>query len=375
MFKNRIFIPVFIISLFFTVFCKETPSIVQENSAGLSSEEIEELKTAISGWVTSDELVGAEILILKSGNPILHETYGMRDREKELPVEKNTICRIRSMTKPFIGTSILILAEEGKLSLEDRVSKHLPFFDNDKCSEITIEQFLTHTGGYAQPGYPGWALQYNNLLEIAQSVAETGPTMEPGKQYSYSDGGSSTLAAIVAEVAGMPVEDFIKERIFIPLGMNDSYCLLGDDDPDRSRVSSTYNRENSNSDWVRYWDSADTPQVPYFRGSGGIFSTPEDYAKFLNMWMKKGIANNKRLLKEETVESALVLTELSRRNGYGYGYHWEIHEDICFGHGGSDGTIAMAFPKEEIIFCYFTQSRGNTKLRPALNMVIEYLDN
>ncbi|MCP4728155.1 MAG: beta-lactamase family protein [bacterium] len=371
--RTHLFIPALLLCFLFTVFCKEEiPTDINLN-ADLSAEEIEKIRGAIQDWVTSDEIVGAEVLILKSGEPILHETFGMRDMEREIPVAENTICRIRSMTKPFIGTSILMLEEEGKLSLDDKVMKYLPVFDNDKCRDITIKQFLTHTGGYEQPGYPGWALEYNNLMEIAEAVANAGPTYEPGERYSYSDGGSSTLAAIVAEVSGMPVEDFINERIFEPLNMNDSYCLLGENDPDRSRVSCTYNRENSSSDWIRYWDNFDTPQVPYFRGSGGIFSTPADYAKFLDMWMKKGYANDIRFLQEETIEAALTPSGLSRRNGYGYGYHWEVHEGVCFGHGGSDGTIAMAFPEKDITFCFFTQSRGNRILRQALNMVIESL--
>jgi len=135
------------------------------------------------------------------------------DKEEKKAMEKNTIFRIRSMTKPFISTSILMLVEEGKLDLSDTVSKFLPSFNNDRSSSVTIEQLLTHTGGFAQPGFPKDYERYNSLREAVDDIGASGPEFIPGTKYIYSDAGVAVLGAVIAEISEMPVEEYIKLNI------------------------------------------------------------------------------------------------------------------------------------------------------------------
>ena len=132
---------------------------------------------------TGGDPVGAEVLVIKEGRTIFHETFGWKDREREIPMEKHSIARIRSMTKPFVGTSILMLREKGELALDDPVSKYIPAWDTDVCRDIRIEQLLTHTAGFSQPGYPTGLTSFANLRDLVDAIGAAGPQMTPGEQY------------------------------------------------------------------------------------------------------------------------------------------------------------------------------------------------
>ncbi len=346
---------------------------------GVSVETLDELWTTVSDWVEAGDPVGAEVLVIKEGRTIFHETFGWKDREREVPMEKHSIARIRSMTKPFVGTSILMLREKGELALDDPVSKYIPAWDTDVCRDIRIEQLLTHTAGFKQPGYPGSPMSFANLRDLVDATGAAGPQMTPGEQYNYSDADTATLGCIVAELSGMPVEDFIQKNFFDALGMTSSMCNLSTNDPRRPRVSSTY--KASGAAFQRYWDNTRAQSVPYFRACGGIYSTPMDYARFLDMWVQGGVREGERFLPESVVRDALRVTPLSGSGGVGYGWHWQIpivvgeasHDESEslpeFGHAGSDGTIAIAFPRERVMAFYFTQSRDGKTIGSFMRLI------
>ena len=338
---------------------------------GLEPGKLKIFSDKIQALVEDGEAVGAITTIIKGRKIVLHEAYGWADKEFKRPMQTDTICRMRSMTKPFVGTSILMLAERGKLGITDKVSKYVPSFRNDKCRDITIEQFLTHTGGYDQPGYPGGPNFYPDLAALVEKIGEIGPTHTPGIRYNYSDAGSSTLAYIVSEVSGIPADEFIRKNIIDPLGLEDTDCNMFKDNPLRPRVSSTYRRMGKN--WMKYWVNTMKQAVPYFRGSGGMYSTTLDYAKFLAMWMDRGESGGKRFLSPEMVERALTPSPLSIGGDEGYGCQWQIFRksEGVFGHGGSDGTIAIAFPKGDLMFLCFTQSRGGSAVSQMRSLFFE----
>ena len=336
--------------------------IVNPKSVGIKPETLKFLSSRIEYWLEREEMVGAVLMIIKARKTVFHEAYGWQDKEREIPMQKDTICRMRSMTKPYVGTSILMLQEQKKLDLSDKVAEYVSFFRNDKCRDITIEQLMTHTGGFTQPGYPGSASSYKSLKSLVKTIGSTGPTNKPGERYIYSDAGSSTLAYIVTVLSGMPVEDYIQKNILKKLGMTDTFCNLTKDDPRRPRVSCTYSGDKGR--WRKYWDNSRPQAVPYFRGSGGIYSTTADYARFLAMWMDRGKAESQSFLTPESVKMALTPSALTKGDQSGYGFHWQIYIEpsLIFGHGGSDGTMAFAIPEDDLIFLYFTQSRGNRTL-------------
>jgi CubicO group peptidase (beta-lactamase class C family) len=366
-------VPIFLYCLL-GEFAAPYPSGIQEEALAL-------IKERAASWVRQQKVVGTEILILKNRKIVFHEAFGWKDRERKIPMEINTIFRIRSMTKPIVGTAVLMLADQGRLKLSDPVAKYLPSFNNERSRDITITQLLYHNSGFSDPGYPKSIDDYKNLRDAVDALGNKGPETEPGSQFIYSDGGSATLGAVVAEVSKMPVERFIETYLLKPLGMGDTLTHLSLDDPRRPRVSSTYEQGGDEGGFVKYWDSREPQKLPFFRASGGIYSTPRDYAKFLAMWMDKGLQHKNRFLSPRTVESALSPGAIPQ-----YGMHWNLlWEDSDqeenngmrtlsgFGHLGSDGTLAFAFPQKDIMILYFSQSRGGSTPLEFLKIAREKL--
>ncbi|MCP5106839.1 MAG: beta-lactamase family protein, partial [bacterium] len=348
---------------------------------GMASASLDQISEEIKKMVENGDPVGAEFLVIKNRKIIKHETFGWMNKEEKIPVKRNTICRVRSMTKPFIGTAILMLAEEGKLKPDDPISKYLPSFDNEKSGKITIRQMLTHTAGFRQDAYPRSLILCKSLREAVDEVGKHGPPDQPGTMFNYSDKDSSTLGAVVAEISGMPVEDFIQTRLFTPLGMKNSFCNYKETDPRRGNVSCTYRKIPDG--FMKYWDTSQPQRLKFFRASGGIYSTPIGYAKFLLMWMNKGQLDSKRYLSEVSVKKALEPSLLSAKGTpgirQGYGMHWSILKGgkegylPRFGHNGSDGTLAAAVPDQDLMVFYFTQSRGGATLGKLSKLIYQLL--
>lgn len=349
-------------------------SYASPEEVGLSSSGVESLADRVHKWVKQGKVVGAETMVVKNRKIVLHEASGWSDRQRRIPLQRNSIYRIRSMTKPFIATAVLMLAEEGRLSLDDTVATYIPSFDNDRSGEITIRQLLTHTAGYVQGGFPAGYWDCPSLREAVDKIGQMGPHHPPGESFRYSDLSTATLGAVVAEITGGPVERFLESRIFGPLGMSDTHTFFAPDLPWAARMNSTYRRGWIT--WRKYWDNTKKQQTPFFRASGGIYTTVFDYARFLTVWMDCGKYETGRILSQASVVEALT-----RQPHANYGYHWGILYDStaegelpAFGHGGSDGTLAVAYPELDMLVLFFTQSRGTSnidKFRAVLKELFE----
>jgi CubicO group peptidase (beta-lactamase class C family) len=287
---------------------------------GLPAFELATLVADIQSWVDNEAIVGAEFMLIKDRRIVAHSAVGWSDVERGIPLERNSIYRIRSMTKPFTGTAILMLMEDGELALDDRVSEYLPSFDNDRSREINIRQLLTHNGGLSESGWPGIPWEYPSLRALVDDVGEMGPENPPGSGFQYSNLGSATLGALVAEVSGMPVELFFGTRIFEPLDLQDTHTHFTPDVSWAPRMNSTY--WWNGSEWEKYWDNTMEQVYPFFHTSGGLYSTVFDYARFLEVWMDLGAYAGGRLLSEETVLEAL-LPRPGDEDG-NYGYQWQV---------------------------------------------------
>jgi CubicO group peptidase (beta-lactamase class C family) len=363
------------------------PAAPQE--VGVSASKLAATMDSIRAWVARDRIVGAVVLVIRHGKLVWHDAAGWSDRERGEPMRTDHIVSMRSMTKPLIGTAVLMLVEEGTLGLEDRVSRYLPSFDNPRSRDITVFQLLTHTSGITGEIYNDQTtpprIPYASLRDAVDAVGREGPEFVPGTRYSYSDPGTSTLGALIAEVSGMPAEAFLQRRILDPLGMRDSHFSLPLDHPARPRFASTYRRQEGG--WARYWDNSRPLIVPFFRASGGLWSTSLDYARFMSLWLGKGTFAGRRLLAPESVALALEPhsayvyppDSLARRDRF-YGLHWSVISDRyravaapfsagTFEHGGSDGTLAWADPARDLILIYLTQSRGQDTRGDFLRLI------
>ncbi|WZP00713.1 serine hydrolase domain-containing protein [Isosphaeraceae bacterium EP7] len=352
--------------------------VATPESQGVSAAAVRRLADEVEEYVKKGTIVGGELLIIKNRKTILHEAYGERDREDKRAMERGTIFNIRSMTKPLTRVAVQMLADEGKLRLDDPVAKYLPGFDNEKSKAITIEQLLQHRSGLPLTILTVKIDQYSDLQAQANAIGENGPQFKPGEKFWYSDAGSDAAAAIVERISGTTIDRFVAERILQPLGMADSFYLSKADDPRKSRVASLY--IGSPGKWTRFWTPEGAPLYPFAWGSQTLYSTPADYARFLALLMDGGMAGGKRLLSNEAI--ARILTPVAPMKSLGvdgpypcgffgmkshYGQMSMLYapgespvgaEVRAIGHDGSDGTGAWAFPAEDLIVCYFTQSRG-----------------
>ena len=199
----------------------------------------------------------------------------------------------------------------------------------------------------------------------------------PGARYHYADANSDILAAVVQTVSGMPFERFLETRIILPLGMRNTVTLYKQDDPRFGKVSTLYWKPKQG--WPVLWKPDRAPYFTFSMGAQCVYSTPMDYARFLALWMDGGTAGTKRLISKKAVARAttpisyatLPTGLVGLRSRYGQHMHLYTQEKkpsnptlIAFGHSGTDGTYAWAFPQQDLMVLYFTQSRGNiTMLR------------
>ena len=330
---------------------------------GIDPVALELLAEEIARLVADDSMLGAEIHVIQDRQTVLHEAFGAADRDAERPLEVDAVYCIRSMTKPFVGTAIQMLLDEGRLTLDTKVSEILESWDTPATRDVTIDHLLTHTSGLPFTTFTRPLTDYATLQDVAAEAATTERLFAEGEGFQYSDGGSDTLGAVVAEVTGRPVEVFLQERLLDPLGMADTHTLLAEGDPVLDRIPGAYS--GGAGAWSRHWSPDDGPMFPLFLTSQAAYATTTDYARFLALWMDDG----RDLLSPEAVARGLT-----SRNSFDapcgfdglemtYGQQWIVYPDergrtVAFGHNGSDGTFAWAWPERDLIVLVFTQSRG-----------------
>jgi CubicO group peptidase (beta-lactamase class C family) len=276
-------------------------------------------------------------------------------------MEKDTLFRMASNTKPVVAAALLMLADEGRLAVSDRVSKYLPSFDNDRSRQVTIEQLLTHSSGLRIGPilYPFKDGEEPTLRNAVARFGAEGPA-EPPVEYSYSNAGYNTLGAVIEVVSGQPLEAFLTSRIYVPLGMTDT---LNHEDPAKLyRMATVYRgrRQGGRSGPVVFtqgFTPGDPPDFPIIRASGGMISTAGDYARFLEMYRRGGEYGGRRLLRQSTVREAIT-PRVKSGEAASYGYGWMIRDDGSFYHTGSDGTMGWVDPARDIVGMVFTQSPG-----------------
>lgn len=338
---------------------------------GIPAEAIEELSTTINNYFEDDYIVGATFLIIKNGQIVMHEAFGWMDREELKPMEPNTIFNIRSMTKMLTGASAQILIDEGKLNLDDKVAQYLPGFDNRRSGDITIEQLLTHRSGLPLTTITSLN-EFDDLYSFGNSIGEQGPEFTPGSKFWYSDAGSEVLGAVVEVASGVTLDRFVREKFLDPLDMNDTFYITELEAP-LDRFASLY--IGTPGSWDKWWVPGE-PFYPFAWGSQSLYSTQLDYAKFLSMLMNGGTYNGVRILSEDAIDRIITPVSVMTSLGsdmpsvtgfpvtevyYGQMSVLNVASDgqlRVFGHSGSDGTWAWAFPEQNMMVFYYTQSRG-----------------
>ncbi len=221
------------------------------------------------------DVPGASLLVVLDGKPIVRKSYGLSNLEEHVAATTATNYRLASVTKQFTAASILLLAEDGKLQLDDSIREWLPTLP-EVAESMTIRHVLSHMSGLIDyedviPDDMTAQLHDADVLEILQSQNRT--YFAPGTRYRYSNSGYALLALIVGKASGQDFASFLKERIFAPLGMNDTVAY-------EEGISTVANRAYGYSEERGAWQRTDQGQTSAVLGDGGIYSSIDDLAKW-----------------------------------------------------------------------------------------------
>jgi D-alanyl-D-alanine carboxypeptidase len=287
---------------------------------------------------------GAAVIVVKDGRTLLRKAYGMANLELGVPLQPDMVFRLGSITKQFTAAAILMLAEEGKLSLQDPVEKHLPGYPTQGHA-ITIEHLLTHTSGIqSYTDMPGWMTSRiqgpMTVTELVDGFKKEPMQFAPGERWAYNNSGYILLGAIIEKASGTTYEAFVRERIFQALGMTSSYY-------DRTEAiipkrAPGYTREGDQPRNARYLSMTQ----PYAAGS--LASTVDDLARW------DASLYTEQLLKKASFDRAWTSYVLKDGKPTGYGYGWGISTlrgRRALSHGGGIfgfSTYAVRLPDERV---------------------------
>ena len=338
---------------------------IEPSQVGIDQAKLKTISNELLKWVRNGDLIGGELLILKGDNTILQETYGWLNKEENKPVIANSIWYVRSLSKPITATAVMLLVEEGKLSLDDKISKYFPDFTG--YPQTTIADLLAHRAGYTLSDDRGIGYtDYESIIALADTCASIKPS-EKYSSFGYDNNSYAILGGIVEKVTEQTIDEFIDEQIFQVLDMKDSYTNISDDPDFRDRLNTWYHLHPFSQEYFVSRTHM-RPAYPYYIGLAGILSTVTDYAKFLSAFRNKGKWNNKELLPNEAVDKMLTKYGFADRGPFevGFGYGWWVNVDhdnpntvLNFGHEGGDEFIAYVYPEQDLTILFFNSSKNN----------------
>ncbi len=345
----------FILSIVGTVVSGQVTNLLpmaKPEAVGLDPKKLKAVDEKMKDLIKEDRLAGGIVVVARKGKVVHFGTYGKRDLENNSPVEKDTIFRIYSMTKAITSVAALMLNEEGKLKLDDPLSKYFPslqamkVLDKDELveakSEATVADLLRHTSGltYAWSSNKkisqafkdaGVLFRDKKVVPMVSGMDKVPLLFQPGTDWVY---GCSTdvLGGVVEVVSGIPLDQYFRERIFKPLQMKDTEFYVPADKADRFAANYNYKEGKltlkDDPKTSRYLEN------PAFKsGGGGLCSTASDYMRFLLMIENGGKFDGKRYLKKKSVK--LMSTNQIPKGGGWVTFGNEVREGVGFGHGFS----------------------------------------
>jgi CubicO group peptidase (beta-lactamase class C family) len=294
---------------------------------------------------------GASVMVIRNGEIIYNHAFGLADMERKVPATQQSNYRIASITKQFTAMAIMMLKEDGKLSLDDRLNKFFPSLPA-YTSEITIRRMLNHTAGLPSYGdlIPPDRTEPLTDTDVLHLIEKTDTAMfSPGSKFEYSNTAYVLLGLVVAKVSGMPYGEFLKKRIFEPAGM--AHTMVN------SKTDSIPNRAYGYTLKEDKLIKKDQSRYSYLLGDGGVYSSVEDFYKW-----DQALYTSK-LVKPETLKE--IMTESSKEGDIPYGYGWYLQEKYgtcCVWHsGGTSGfsTYYARYPKEKFsVILFANQADG-----------------
>jgi CubicO group peptidase (beta-lactamase class C family) len=305
------------------------------------------------------EVPGAAVLVLRDGQPVVRASYGLADLETGTPAKPETNYRLASVTKQFTAASILLLAEDGRLTLDDRGHTWLPSLP--KAAEtVTIRHLLTHTSGLIDyedvvPEIFAAQLHDADVLRLLETQDRT--YFRPGTGYRYSNSGYALLALIVQRASGQTFATFLRERIFDPLAMFNTVAY-------EEGVSTVNNRAFGYTEEAGRWNRTDQDQTSAVLGDGGIYSSIDDLAKW------DAALYDERLLQPSSLRAAFTPTTHTDDPEIEYGYGWRITGETVWHSGETVGfrNVIVRYPKRHLTVIVLTNRNEPEPYRLALEI-------
>jgi len=391
----------------------ELPTATPEQ-VGLSAEKLQSAKAAMQKLVDNNRIAGGVFAVARRGKVVQFEACGMMDIEAGKPMKRDTIFRFYSMSKPITSVAAMILYEEGKIKLDDTVSKYIPQFKGLKVvadpdaeeikevaakREMTVRDLMRHTSGLTYGFFGNTAVDklYRKsvqlggdsvtLEDMAKKLAPIPLLYQPGTKWHYSVS-TDVLGRVVEVASGQSLDKFFAERIFEPLGMVDTAFFVPKEKIHRFATNYGPNMQGG----LKPVDKPETTgyaSIPtFFSGGGGLVSTASDYMRFCLMLLNKGEFGGKRLLKTETVkmmtknqlpEQAYPIGSGDRAGvGFGLGFSVRVESNGQassrigeYGWGGMASTHFWISPNDEIAVVALTQhipfsNRAERALKPII---------
>jgi CubicO group peptidase (beta-lactamase class C family) len=386
--------------------------------ADLSTERVARIDRALQRYVDENRIAGIVALVLRDGQPVYERAVGWSDKEAGRKMTTDTIFRIASQTKAITSTAVLSLVEEGKLTLNDPVSRVIPQFAKTTVAaggsivpakrQITIRDLLTHTAGISYGTEPAVASQYEAkglgpaagfgwytadkdepVCSTMERLASLPFVAQPGEQWVYGYN-TDILGCVVERASGMPLDAFIKSRITEPLRMTDTQFFLPA--AQRNRLAAVY--ASGDDGLIKRAPDGPRGQGNYvdgprrsFAGGAGLLSTVRDYSRFLEMIRRGGELDGVRILAPRTVKlmSTNQVGTLHSANGLGFGLGFEttdrygangLDSEGAFGWAGAYGTIYRIDPEARMVLLMMIQLLPNaTDIRTVFpTLVYQALD-
>jgi CubicO group peptidase (beta-lactamase class C family) len=370
---------------------------------GLSTERLGQLGQVLRQEIAKGKIPGAVALVARKGRIAYHEAFGARDPATRAPMTRDAIFRIYSMTKPVTSVAIMMLQEEGRLVLNDPVSKFLPQLTKLQVAvekkdasgqptlelmpaqrEITIHDLLRHTSGFTYGGrttnltvkeaYAREGVDARDLTnaELVDRLAKVPLAHQPGTAWEYSRS-VDVLGRVVEVISGKSLGGFFADRIFRPLGMKDSGFSVPQ--AHQGRLAQAFPIDPATGDKIALIDVTTPPR--YESGGGGAVSTTDDYVRFAQALLNGGRLDRARLLGRTTVafmasDHLGPISATIRRPGYTFGLGFQVRKDVGldgqsgsigeYGWAGAGGTYFWVDPKEQVVAILMTQAPGPSRV-------------
>ena len=376
--RSRVVNALGILLLAFTSLAKFDPVRV-----AMDPQQLREIPKRVNEFVVDGTIPGAVTLVARHGHIVSLEAVGLADIAARKPMKPDSLFWIASMTKPITAVAVLMLEDEGRLSVEDPVEKYLPEFKDQwmiqsRASDrmtlvrpprpITLRDLLTHTSGLGDVPTPR---PHATLAELVLAYAQQPLKFAPGSRWEYCNSGINTLGRIVEVVAAQPYADFLARRIFHPLAMKDT--TFWPSPGAVRRLAKSYQPakngrglEETGIGFIK-GELTDRRRTPF--PAGGLFSTAQDISRFYQMMLNAGEYGGRRILSRAAVEQMTHTQSGDIKTGFVEGMSWGLGFAVVkeptgitamlapgtFGHGGAYGTQSWADPARDLIMVLMIQ--------------------